>query len=292
MGSQSRKPLIKRIAEKVLGPSFADMLWKRIEIVGDVVIIRRAFDVSVEVYKAIGEEILRELPYIKSVWLATSPVKGSERIREYVHIAGEKKSETMYKEHGCIFKVDFTKVYISPVLGFDHIRIAKMVKANEKILNMFAGFGPYSIIISRYSKPFYVVSIDLNEFAAKYARINIELNKVDAFNEVIHGDALLITPTFHEEFDRILMPYPDIFENAFKASLSAVKIGGYLHPHLFVEAQNKHEAMQKAYDIIKLHAKELGVVVETLGGHVIRGVAPRKYHVTVDAIVKSKYKKQ
>jgi len=284
----SRGSLLRRIAIKVLGPEYGELIWKRIEILGDVAVIRKSFDLPTDAFKAIGEELLRSLPYIKSVWLSTSPVHGFERVREYIHLAGEIKTEVFYREHGCMFKVDFTKVYVSPVLGFDHMRTARMVRKGEKVLNMFAGFAPYSIIISRYAQPSYVVSIDLNKIAVRYARINAELNKVSAINEILHGDALLLTESFSEKFDRILMPYPELFEKALRVSLEAVKLGGYLHPHLFVIAENKKNALQKAFEIVINIAKEAGSIVEPIGGHVIRGVASRKYHVVADVIVKTK----
>jgi len=280
--------LLRKIAERALGLEYAKLVWKRIEILGDVAIIRKPFDLPIDVFKSLGEELLRSLPYIKGVWLSISPVHGIERVREYIHLAGEAKTEVLYKEHGCIFKVDFTKVYISPVLGFDHMRIAKMVKDGESVLNMFAGFAPYSIIISKYAHPSYVVSIDLNKYAVKYARINIELNKVAVANEVLHGDALLLTEALNEKFDRVLMPYPELFEKALRASLKSVKLGGYLHPHLFVTSEKKQNALQEAFKIVVEVAKKAGGIVEPVGGHVIRGVAPRKYHVVVDAIVKCK----
>jgi|UniRef100_A0A7J2TAN9 Predicted methyltransferase len=279
-------PLLRKIAKRILGSEYSSLIWKRIEILGDVAIIRKPFDLPVDVFKAIGEELLRSLPYIKSVWLSTSPVHGFERIREYVHLAGEVKTEVLYKEYGCVFKVDFTKVYVSPVLGFDRMRIAKMVKRGERILNMFAGFAPYSIIISKHAQPSYIVSIDLNKHAVKYARINVELNKVSAVNEILHGDAMLLVDSFSEKFDRILMPYPELFEKALRVSIKAVKLGGYLHPHLFVNAENKKVALQKAFRNVTSVAKEFGSIVEPVGGHVIRGVASRKYHVVVDVIVK------
>jgi tRNA (guanine37-N1)-methyltransferase len=284
------KPLLKRIAEKVLGSEYAELIWKRVEILGDIAVIRKSYsiDIPIDVFKALGEELLKELPYVKSVWLAVTPVHGSERIREYVHIAGERRSETLYKEHGCIFKVDITKVYISPVLGFDHMRIAKQVREGEKILNMFAGFCPYSIIASKYGKPRYVVSIDINEYATYYARINIELNKVSAVNEVINGDALIITSALGEKFDRVLMPYPDLFEEALKVSVYAVKEGGFLHPHLFIEGDNKRIALENAYRTVIERLHNLGVVGKIIGGHVIRSIAPRKYHITVDVYVEKK----
>ena len=85
------------------------------------------------------------------------------------------------------------------------------------------------------------------------------------------------------------MPYPDLFEEALKVSLKAVRVGGFIHPHLFVEAKNKKTAIENAYNLVMKLSKEFGAVVEPVGGHVIRGVAPRKYHVTVDAIVRLKH---
>ncbi|MEM1526781.1 MAG: 50S ribosomal protein L11 methyltransferase [Ignisphaera sp.] len=284
------KPLLKKIAEKILGAEQADVLWKRIEVVGDIAVIRKPYriDIPVDLFKALGEELLKEMPYVKSVWLAATPVQGAERVREYLHLAGEKRSETMYKEHGCVFKLDVAKVYVSPVLGYDHMRVAKQVKDNEKVLNMFAGFCPYSIIISRFSKPKYVVSIDINEHAVKYARTNIELNKVAHINEVILGDALLITPAIREEFDRILMPYPDLFKEAIKVAALAIKENGYIHPHLFVNGDNKKDSLIKAYEVIVDELKNIGVIARAIGGHVIRSVTPRRYHVTVDVYIEKK----
>lgn len=284
------KPLLKKIAEKVLGHSYATMLWKRIEIVGDIAVIRKPFniDISINVFKTIGEELLKELPYVKSVWLIVSPVYGAIRVRDCVHIAGENRSETVYREHGCIFMLDITKVYFSPVLSYDHIRIAKKVKEGEKVLNMFSGFCPYSIIISKYAKPQYVISIDINEYATRYARINIELNKVAQVNEIIHGDSLLIASTLNDKFDRVLMPYPDLFEDAIIIASRVTKNNGYIHPHLFVDSSNRREALLKASEIILDRLNRINIVAKVCGGHVIRGVAPRKYHVAIDVQIINK----
>ncbi|MCC6058121.1 MAG: class I SAM-dependent methyltransferase family protein, partial [Desulfurococcaceae archaeon] len=70
------KPLLKRIAEKVLGSEYAELIWKRVEILGDIAVIRKSYsiDIPIDVFKALGEELLKELPYVKSVWLAVTPV--------------------------------------------------------------------------------------------------------------------------------------------------------------------------------------------------------------------------
>ncbi len=284
----TKKPLLRRIAEKALGSEYAELIWRRIEIIGDIAIIRKPFNLSEEIFKIIGEELLKSLHYVKSVWLAVTPVHGIERTRNYIHLAGEKRSETVYREHGCVFRLDVTKVYISPVLGYDHMRVARQVRENERILNMFAGFGPYSIIASKYGKPSYVLSIDINEYAVKYARENIEINKVTHLNEIIHGDALLITSSLQSKFDRILMPFPELFEKAVEVAIPVIREGGIVHPHLFIEATNKKEALVKATETVKKLIERFEVFTEVIGGHVIRGIAPHKYHVTVDVVIKKK----
>lgn len=226
--------------------------------------------------------MLNRLKYVKSVWLAVTPVEGDYRTREYIHLAGEYRSETVYREHGCSFLLDITKVYISPVLSYDHMRIAKLVIEGEKILNMFAGFGGYSIVVSRYAKPSYTLSIDINPYAVKYMRINIELNRVEAINDVIEGDALTIADGLRCCFDRILMPLPELVYRAIDKSIDLVKNNGFIHPHIFINANNRREAFEKASKTLLEYIERYRVIGRVMGGHVIRSIAPRKYHVTID----------
>ncbi|RLG78019.1 MAG: class I SAM-dependent methyltransferase family protein [Thermoprotei archaeon] len=283
VSSSFNKHMLKKIAAETVGKDVAAKLWKRIEIIGDLVVIRKPFDIEIHILKPIAERLLEIMPYIRSVWVAISPVKGAERIREYVHLAGEARSETIYKEHGCRFKLDIRKVYISPVLGYDHIRTARLVRRDEIIANFFAGIGGYSIIISKYVNPVYVISIDLNSVAVRYLKENVELNKVEAFNEVIHGDALILARSFRN-IDRALLPCPELSLEAFKELLRApvLKRGAYVHAHEFVNAGNKREAVTKAFSNYVRVAENYGVKLALSGHHVIRSVGPRRYHVVLD----------
>ena len=279
------EPLLRKIAREVLGDELGSRVWKRIEIIGDIAVIRKPFDLDPESLRPVAEELLKRLSYIKSVWLAITPVEGTHRVRQYVHLAGEKRSETVYREHGCSFMLDITRVYISPVLGYDHMRIAKMVRDGEKVLNMFAGIGGYSIVLSRHARPSYVLSIDINPDAVRYLRINIELNRVGDRNEVVLGDALKIVSSLRREFDRVLMPLPELWREALVVALDAVKMGGYIHPHLFVDADRKREAFDRAIEMVSRVLKEKKIRFDVMGGHVIRSVGPRRYHVTLDIAV-------
>ncbi len=282
------EPLLRRIARKVVGEDLARKLWKRIEIIVDIAIIRKPFDVETDVFKPIAEEILRELKYVKSVWLAISPVHGDYRIREYIHLAGEYRSETIYREHGCSFLLDIRRVYISPVLGYDHMRTARMVTKGERILNMFAGIGGYTIVISKYAEPSYVVSIDINEHAIAYLKKNLELNGVETLNDVIHGDALSVTENMPDgSFDRVLAPLPELVSEALPRAVHVVKDGGVIHLHLFVESLRKRKAIEEATRVLIELSSSIGLRarMKVQGGHVIRGIGPRKYHVVLDIAV-------
>jgi len=280
-----REPLLRRLAREVLGEDLASRVWKRIEIVGDIAIIRKPFDLDESALKPLAERLLKELSYVRSVWLAVTPVEGSYRVRRYVHLAGERRSETVYREHGCSFLLDITKVYVSPVLSYDHARVASMVRPGERVLNMFAGVGGYSIVISRLAKPSYVLSIDINPDAARYARMNTEINGVDSFNEVIEGDALLVCRGLRRSFDRVLMPLPELWREALHVALNVVVEKGFVHPQLFVDACRKREALEKASSAVVSEVKLLGKRCEVVGGHVIRSVGPRRYHVVLDVRV-------
>ncbi len=277
-------PLLRDIAREILGDSYASTIWKRIEIIGDIAIIKKPFDINIniDVLRRLGMEILNRLKYVKSIWLAITPVEGDYRTRKYIHLVGEYRSETIYREYGCSFLLDITKVYISPVLSYDHMRIAKLVRDGEKILNMFAGFGGYSIVASRYAKPSYILSIDINPYAVRYMSINIELNKVEAINDVIEGDALTIVDGIKCYFDRILMPLPELVYRAIDKSIDLVKNNGFIHPHIFIDANNRREAFEKASKTLLEYIRRYRVIGRVVGGHVIRSIGPRKYHVTID----------
>ncbi len=264
------------------------MIWKRIEIIGDIAIIRKPFDIDIDILRKLGIEILNRLKYVKSVWLGVTPIQSGYRVREYVHLAGEYRSETVHREHGCSFLLDITKVYVSPVLSYDHMRTAKLVKKGERVLNMFAGFGGYSIIISRYSRPSYVLSIDINPYATKYMRLNIELNGVGAINDVIEGDALTIVDGLNNYFDRVLMPLPELVYRSIDKSIILVKNGGFIHPHIFIDANNKKEAFEKASKTLLKYIESRKAIGRIASGHVIRSIAPRKYHVVLDIQIMKK----
>lgn len=282
----SRGRILRRLAAETLGEELAGRIWGRIEFVGDLALIRIPPGVEPGLLKPLAERILGEFKYVRSVWGGFPGVEGEFRLRRYVHLAGEDRSETLYKEHGCVFKVDITKVYVSPVLGFEHRRVASLVQPGETVLNMYAGAGFFSIIIAKYSRPRRVYSIDLNPDAYKFMVENTRLNKVEGIVEPILGDAVrVIEERLAGSSDRVLMPLPDLALQHLPYALKALREGrGFIHVYLHVKAGRGEDYLGKAEAMLAGKLREMGVRGFTITGkRLIRTIAPRVYQVVLDA---------
>ncbi|MEM0361585.1 MAG: class I SAM-dependent methyltransferase family protein [Sulfolobales archaeon] len=277
-----REKLIKKIASEVLGEEVASKIWGRVEIVGDIALIRKPPQIPSDMLKPLAEEIMRRLPYVKSVWASASPVSGTYRVRDYVHLAGEYRTTTVYREHGCSFYVDIAKVYISPALNYEHLRIARDVREGEFIINMFAGVGLFSIIIAKYAKPSKVISIDINPYAYELMVRNVEVNKVGGIVEPVLGDAASVISNYTSTADRVLMPLPELAFNYFEHAVKSIKKSGIIHVYEFERGINKKSAVEGVINKYLRRCSELGVSSEVISSRVVRTVGPRKYQVVVD----------
>ncbi|MEZ0394465.1 MAG: class I SAM-dependent methyltransferase family protein [Desulfurococcaceae archaeon] len=279
-----RGKLLKRLANEVLPPELASAVWNRVELIGDIALIRAPPSIAPEALRPLAERLLQELKYVRSVWVGYPGVSGAYRLRPYVHLAGEPRSEAVYKEHGCLFKVDVTKAYISPSLSYEHLRVAKLVRDGEVVTNMFAGVGPFSIIIARHARPRKVYSIDINPDAYRYMVENVKLNKVQEVVEPILGDAAEVVETrLKGTSDRVLMPYPDIALEYLRYAMDALRDdGGVIHLYLHVRAERGEDPVERAKEAALPRLAGLSRSHEVLFGRVVRMIAPRTYQVVLD----------
>ncbi len=283
------KPLLRRLAEEVLGSEYSSKIWKRIEIIGDIAVIRKPFNLDIDKLRPLAEKILENIDHVKSVWCAVGEVSGEYRIREYVHLAGEKRSETIYKELGCFFKLDITKVYVSPRLNYEHRRVMMQVSEGEIIVNMFAGVGLFSIIIAKHKNPRRVYSIDINPEAYRYMVENIKLNKVEDRVVPLLGDAArVIRDKLVGIADRVLMPLPGLSYEYLEYAILALRPGypRFIHIYDFTTALKGEDPISKIEDKFTRKLYEMSIKHKILFKRVVRTVGPRKYQVVLDIIIK------
>jgi tRNA (guanine37-N1)-methyltransferase len=274
------------LADK-LEPSQLELIYKSYDIIGDIAVIRVPESLK-QRNTFIAEAVMQTHKRVKSVWRQASSVSGDFRLRDLEFVLGERKTETLHKEHGCIFKVDLEKCYFSPRLSHERMRTAQQVQPDEVILNMFAGVGCYSIVIAKHSKPKKIFSIDINPVAIQYMQENIKLNKVEEKVIPIQGDAKkVIEERIPNVADRVLMPLPEKAYKYLDYALLALKpTGGWIHYYDFEHAKKGENPIEKIESKISEKLQILGVNFEVVFGRIVRTTGPNWCQVVLDIQLK------
>src|SRR6266581_4612408 len=139
-------------------PELKPLLPTSFDVVGDIALIKIPDELGPYAEK-IGEAILRANSAVKVV-AADGGVKGDLRVRDLRVLAGIDRTETIHREHGLSYSVDVARAYFSPRLGTERMRIAEQVQPGEAVVDLFAGVGPYAILIAKRRSPRVVYAFD------------------------------------------------------------------------------------------------------------------------------------
>ena len=272
--------MLKQALAGLLSESELNELYSGFDVVGDIALIKIPDSLQAK-RNLIGQTILQKIKPVKVVLMQSGPVSGEYRIRKLEHIAGEDRTSTIYKEHSCTFLVDVAKAYFSPRLSTERLRISKLVKEGERVLNMFAGVGIYSIIIAKVQPECETVSIEINPDAQKNAIENAMINKVSQRVTAILGDAKeVIKNGGIGKFDRVLMPLPESAVEYLKDAISVLKAsGGWIHYYTHIHAENKEGATSNSEKDLLERLQGRGKIKFT---KVVREVGPKWFQVVAD----------
>lgn len=218
-----------------------ELVPRAFDIIGDIAVLDLPDELSGK-RKLIGEALLETFKSIKVVVNKKSNVETEYRIKDVDVIAGEDRTATVHREYGCSYRLDISRAYFSPRLGTERMRVAEQVNEGERVLVMFAGIGPYAILIAKKRKPSEVVAVELNPDAVRYMRENVKLNKVDV--TIVEGDAREEVPRLGE-FDRIIMPLPKDAQDFLDVAVPAAKDGGMIHFYSFAHTPEELEEKVK-----------------------------------------------
>jgi tRNA (guanine37-N1)-methyltransferase len=264
-----------------------EKIYNSYDIVGDIAVIKVPNDDKENAMKA-AEGIMKLYPRkVKAVFMQTSAVQGDYRVRQLKFLAGENRTLTMHKEHGCLFQVDVEKCYISPRLLLEHQRIPSLVVPGEVVVNMFSGVGCFSILIAKAASDSKVYSIDVNPTAYACMQENVELNRV--YNRVIPmlGDSKeIIISQLQGVADRVLMPLPELALEYLPYALMALKpSGGWIHYFDFQHAAKGEDPIEKTCKKVSERLDALGVSYSLGFSRVIRSTGPYWYQTILDIFV-------
>jgi tRNA (guanine37-N1)-methyltransferase len=263
---QKKKTVLKDLLD--FSPSY--------EVIGDIALLEENLDHQKA--SRIANFLIQTQPNIKTVLKPITPVTGEFRLRKFEITAGEPKTETIHREYGCRYKVDLAKAYFTPRLSTERSRILSWIKEGDTIIDMFAGVGPYSILLAKSKKPSNVIAIDKNPDAVYYLKENITLNSAKNI-EAIEGDSREEAKKFANTADHVIMNLPHSSHEFIDSAILLTKPGGIIHYYGIAHEDDLFESYIK---LISVAAEVTGRHVNILEKRVVRSYAPHQYNICIE----------
>mmetsp|Transcript_705 Transcript_705/g.1037 ORF Transcript_705/g.1037 Transcript_705/m.1037 type:complete len:556 (-) Transcript_705:27-1694(-) len=204
--------------------------------------------------------------------------------------------EVQVKQGGCIFHLNFAKVYWNSRLQFEHDRLVKLIAASTKqqeqqqqhivVADVMAGVGPFAIPLSSSTYAHVIQQVyanDLNPISYKYLKANAAANNcsnIKCFN--LDGRAFIHSLLMMENTNpihHVIMNLPALaieFLNAFRGW--ALESQPIIHVYCF-ETKNDINAKRNAIERceIALGCKlEDSTTAHPVQIHIVRDVSPNK----------------
>jgi tRNA (guanine37-N1)-methyltransferase len=282
---KTQRPSLREVLSTELPPHLMASLPHAVDFIGDIAIIE--VPQELDAYKKIiGEVILKTNKNVRTVLAKAGAVSGTYRLREFSVIGGEQKTETLHREFGCQYLVDVAKAYFSPRLSYEHKRVASLVEENETIVDMFAGVGPFSILIAKTHRNVKVYAIDANPNAFEYLKKNIRLNRVAGEVHPFLGDGRhVVDEKVTGVADRVIMNLPEKAIEFVDAACRALKPqGGMIHFYSFVSASNTLEATElRLTEAVQETGRK---VAEVPFSRMVRETASYEWQAVIDAKIR------
>jgi len=247
---------------------------KSVSIVGDILLINELPENAEGLEYEIGKLLLQNFG-VRAVFLKTRKVSGVERVPTWQKLAGWGDTFTVHRENACWFALDISKVFFNPRLSNERLRVSKLVRDNEVVVDMFAGVGPFAILIKKASGAT-VYAIDINRHAVEFMKLNSKLNKVEI--NVLEGDARLKVMEVKKPATRVIMNYPEGSINFIEAALKVLGGSGVIHLYVFCDDNKLDKLRSEVIDRIQ----KMGSCVENMLTRIVSEVAPRRYLYCLD----------
>lgn len=282
---KEKKTLESQLSSK-LSPAELSLVKNSFDIIGGIAVLQVPPGLEGK-ERIIARALMDVHRNIKTVCKKTGIVSGEFRILPVEILLGENRLETVHREYSCSYRLDISRVFFTPRLATERMRIASQCKPKETIVDMFAGVGPFSILIAKKSGA-RVFAIDLNGDAHKYLAENVRLNKLEGKVTPILGDAKKVCSTkLKNTADRIIMNLPKHAFGFFPAALKCLKQKGIIHYHFFAREGDKAAHIEK----LKILAGKKGAGFKVLALKRVRQIAPREWNWAADLRVKKVTKK-
>jgi tRNA (guanine37-N1)-methyltransferase len=203
-------------------------------------------------------------------------VEGEYRTRRFQHVAGEKKTATIHKEHGLRYRIDLENAYFTPRLGTERLRVAKLVSPGDVVFDMFAGVGPFALSIAKRGAR--VVAVDKNPEAIRLMRENAALNRIEDI-VILEGDARQMAERYESSADHVIMNLPHTASDFLEQAIRIAKGGGIVHYYAIAPEEDLYGRDTAFVEVAALAA---GAKISFLYRGIVRSYAPHQYNIVID----------
>jgi len=219
-----------------------------------------------------AKKILENRPNAHTALYATSPVEGEFRTRSFKVLAGDNTTSTLYHEYGKTMVIDLSAAYFSARLSNERQRLYNQMKEGERVLDMFAGVGPFAVTLGEKAR--FMVANDLNPAAVELMQENLRRNHIHSVIATV-GDAKNLPSMLSGlQFDRIIMNLPFAAYAFLEAASRLAAPCCTIHLYSLVEKEGEHMAdIQKAFPNAKVTEK------------FIRSYSPTSWHAVYDIFI-------
>ena len=279
---KEQRKTLHQVLEDQLPPNLLTSLPRALDVIGDIAIIE--IPPELKAYESlIGEAILKTHKNVRAVLAKVGAVSGTYRLRKLEVIAGEHRTATVHKEHGCQYQVDAATAYFSPRLSTEHNRVASLVQKGETVVDLFAGVGPFSVLIAKKNVEAKVYAVDINPEAIEFLKRNIRLNRVENRVIPIQGNARqAVEERLLGVADHVIMNLPEKALEFVDAACKAVKpSGGIVHYYAFIRLPDSLENAQTRFsEAVEKAGRKVNAF---LSAKTIRETAPYEWQIVLDA---------
>jgi tRNA (guanine37-N1)-methyltransferase len=247
------------------------------DVVGNIAIVKFPRGEKTKEKKRLAERFLREHKAVRTVLEKADKFSGRLRTQSTRYLAGDKTKEALYKENGCLFRLNVDSCYFSPRLAAERLEVAKMTKKGESVLVMFGGVAPFAVVIAKHSRAARIVSVELGRDCSRYAKENVKRNKLSNV-EIVQGDVKKVLPKMKERFDRVVMARPNLKDSFLNVTFPVVRKGGIINYYGFYPEASRDEMLE----MIKSEANKARRKIKIIKVKKAGEIGTKKYRFRVD----------
>jgi len=214
-------------------------------------------------------DILASKKTYHTVLFPESAVEGPFRTKKFKVLAGRDTTATEYIEYGHHFSIDLALAYFSARLSGERQRILSLMNEGERVIDMFAGVGPFAITLAK--KASIVYAGDINPEAVILMVRNIARNRLTNVVPIL-SDAINLPDIIMHPADRIIMNLPLHSFPFLTAAFRMTRPGGMIHLYALVSREDEYLDTLRTFP------------AKNVEHRYVRSYSPDRFHVVYDIV--------